>query len=48
MGLPMCHVVRVLHQFELPPLADVPDRCQELLDYVCPVSSAILRGEQAG
>ena len=48
MGLPMCHVVRVLRQFELTPLADVPDRCQKFLDYVCPVSSAILRGDQAG
>lgn len=48
MGLPMCHLVRLLRQFELPPLADVPDGCQKLLDYQCPVSNAILRGEQVG
>jgi len=45
MGLPMCHVVRVLHTLDLRPLADVPMACQNLLSYECPVSSAILRGE---
>ena len=48
MGLPMCHLVRTLRQFELVPPADVPGRCQEFLEYACPVSSAILRGEEAG
>jgi MAF protein len=48
MGLPVCHLVRVLSQLELPPQADVPARCQAFLDYQCPVSAAILRGENAG
>ena len=48
MGLPMCHLVRTLRQFEDVPPADVPGRCQEFLEYACPVSSAILRGEEAG
>jgi len=43
--LPMCHVVRVLHTLDVQPLADVPLACQNLLNYECPVSSAILRGE---
>lgn len=45
MGLPMCHVVRALEKFGIQPQADVPAACQSLLNYQCPVSSAILRGE---
>jgi septum formation protein len=45
MGLPMCHVLRLLNKVGLPPEADVPLACQFLLKYQCPVSSAILRGE---
>lgn len=45
MGLPMCHVVRTLKKFGLHAQADVPTACQSLLNYQCPVSSAILRGE---
>jgi septum formation protein len=45
MGLPMCHVVRALRTMDVNPLADVPMACQNLLNYECPVSGAILRGE---
>lgn len=45
MGLPMCHILRALQKFEIAPAADVPAACQSLLDYQCPVSSAILSGE---
>jgi hypothetical protein len=45
MGLPMCHVLRALQQFDVSPAADVPAACQSLLNYQCPVSSAILSGE---
>lgn len=45
MGLPMCHVVRALKKLGIHPEADVPAACQSLLNYQCPVSSAILRGE---
>ncbi len=48
MGLPLCHLLRTLRQLDLPPVADVPTACQTYLDYQCPVSSAILRGEQVG
>lgn len=48
MGLPLCHLVRTLRQLDLPPAADVPMNCQTFLDYQCPVSPAILRGEQVG
>jgi len=45
MGLPMCHIVRVLHIFEAHSDSDVPAACQSLLNYECPVSDAILRGD---
>ena len=44
MGLPMCHVVRMMRKMDSPPHADVPVRCQTLLEYQCPVSKAILSG----
>jgi len=47
MGLPMCHVLRALRTLDVSAehAADVPMACQKLLNYECPVSSAILRGE---
>jgi len=45
MGLPMCHVTRLLRQFEIAPLNDVPMRCQALLKYDCPIFVEVLRGE---
>ena len=48
MGLPMCHLLRTLRQLDLTPTVDVPRACQTYLDYECPVSRAILRGEQVG
>jgi len=48
MGLPLCHLIRVLHRMDVPYDADIPSSCQVLLKYQCSVSSAILRGEQIG
>jgi MAF protein len=50
MGLPMCHVMRALQKLDVyaERSADVPMACQNLLNYKCPVSSAILRGESNG
>ena len=48
MGLPLCHLTRLLKQVEVLPLTDLPVACQTTLEYQCPVSLAILRGEQAG
>jgi septum formation protein len=45
MGLPMCHVTRALQKLNVQPSTDVPTACQTLLNYQCPVSSAILHGE---
>jgi MAF protein len=48
MGLPLCHLVRSLHQLEVTPAADVPDSCQSTLNYQCPIFRAVLNGEQVG
>lgn len=45
MGLPMCHVLRILQKFEISPNADVPSACQSLLNYHCQVFPAVLSGE---
>lgn len=42
MGLPLCHVVRLMRQMNVPPAADVPANCQKLLEYDCPVFETIL------
>jgi hypothetical protein len=48
MGLPLCHLARVLARMDVPPQDDLPMNCQAHLHYECPVSDAILRGEQVG
>jgi len=47
MGLPMCHVIRALQKLDVYPDANVAMACQNLLSYECPVSSAILSGENS-
>ncbi len=44
MGLPMCHVIRMFRKMDVQPNADVPLKCQALLEYRCPVSNDILSG----
>ncbi len=48
MGLPLCHLLRLLEQLGVPLDPNVPTRCQKYLNYPCPVSVAILRGERVG
>jgi MAF protein len=48
MGLPLCHLIRLLRQWDLQPMTDLPKNCQTFLNYSCPVSQRILRGEQIG
>jgi len=45
MGLPLCHVVRMMRQMGIQPNADVPLNCQQLLEYDCPVYDLILNSE---
>ena len=46
MGLPMCHVTRMLTQLDFLPRADVPANCQTFLNYACPVFADILKGTE--
>jgi len=48
MGLPLCHLLRLLERMQAAPQPELPARCQTQLHYSCPVSSAILRGEPVG
>jgi predicted house-cleaning NTP pyrophosphatase (Maf/HAM1 superfamily) len=48
MGLPLCHLERTLRKLEVSPAADVPGNCQSFLNYQCPISRLVLRGEQVG
>lgn len=48
MGLPLCHLTRSLRQLNITTNADVPGSCQSALDYQCPISPAVLRGENIG
>jgi septum formation protein len=48
MGLPMCHLLRMLRRLGTAPQADVPRICRENLNYDCPISEAVLSGEAIG
>lgn len=47
MGLPLCHVTRLLRGMDIAPSADMPSGCQSLLNYVCTVFAEILHGDSA-
>jgi septum formation protein len=42
MGLPLCHLARLLKEFGMNPSADLPGNCQAFLKYQCPVFPTIL------
>ena len=44
MGLPLCHLLVGLRNFDLDIPGGLPDRCQAYLDYDCPAYQAILAG----
>lgn len=48
MGMPLCHLLRLLDRMQAPLQPALPERCQSHLKYSCPVSGAILRGEPVG
>ncbi len=48
MGLPMCHVTRLMKKMDLSPNADVPTNCQRYLEYECPVYKGILTSDPEG
>jgi septum formation protein len=48
MGLPLCHLTRSLLKLGISSMTDIAAECQFALSYVCPISSAVLRGEMVG
>ena len=44
MGLPVCHVIRLMRKMDIQPNTDFFLHCETLLEYECPVSNAILNG----
>ena len=48
MGLPLCHLTRTLHKFDIATRTDISAGCQSSLDYRCPISAAVLLGEDVG
>ena len=42
MGLPLCHVTRLMRGMGMEPKTNVPVNCQSLLEYECPVFESIL------
>jgi hypothetical protein len=48
MGLPMCHLLRSLRRIGTAPKIDVKQICATNLNYDCPISGAVLRGETVG
>lgn len=43
-GLPLCHLTRVLARLGIYPPVDVPEACQKELEYDCPVYEDVLQG----
>ena len=48
MGLPLCHIERVLRRLGLDARKAVPYRCQHELSYTCPIFKRVLAGENVG
>lgn len=48
MGMPLCHLTRLLARLGFRPPASLAANCQTYLHYDCPVSAAILRGQKVG
>ncbi len=43
MGLPLCHVTRIIRKMDVNPNVDVPANCQRHLEYDCPAYGNILK-----
>ena len=46
MGLPLCHVLRLMSKMGIQPDQNVPENCQNLLEYDCQVHDSILKGKE--
>ncbi|NTU75991.1 MAG: septum formation protein Maf [Anaerolineaceae bacterium] len=48
MGLPLCHLTRILKKLNVPSEVDVPAECQKNLGYQCPIFKQVLAGQDIG
>ncbi len=48
MGLPLCHLARTLRSLDIASTTNISAGCRVSLNYSCPISAAVLRGEQVG
>ncbi|MEJ5225150.1 MAG: Maf family protein [Anaerolineales bacterium] len=46
MGLPLCHLARLMRAFGVPARDNIPSGCQTALNYACPVYASILDNAQ--
>ena len=47
MGLPLCHLQRTLRKFGIFPATNLPQTCQEAIQYECPVYGDILENRES-
>ena len=47
MGMPLCHLTRLLASYSVHPEGDIAQACQATINYTCPVFQQILSGEMA-
>jgi septum formation protein len=47
MGLPLCHLQRTLRRFGVVPTVNLPQACQEAIQYNCPVFGEILEDRES-
>ena len=45
MGLPLCHLTRSLKRLDIQFRSDIPQACQQELEYECPVFQLVMSGE---
>ena len=48
MGLPLCHLSRILIKMKVPPKTNIAAECQSALDYDCPIWQSVLNNEPLG
>ena len=48
MGMPLCHLERTLRRLKGYPWRNMPEICQNNLDYTCPIHARVLNGEDIG
>ena len=45
MGLPLCHLTRLMEKLGVRPKENLPEVCQDYLNYDCPIAQMVIAGE---